>query len=144
MTEPAAAPDRPTLAPFLGGLAVFVLVVLGIVAFNVFGTQHTTPGDQVAQAAVGQNDALQRQDYAAFAKFTCRAKQGTQADVMARQRDSVTAHGQRFVDDVTAIRVDGQQASATVKYHYDKTKDAHVEAQLAFVTEDGAWKVCSG
>jgi hypothetical protein len=141
--QPEPVPDRKTIAPFLGALGIFALVVIGIVAFNVFGSQHTTPGDQVAAAAVGQNDALQRQDYTAFTKFTCRAKQGTEADFAARQRDSVAKHGERYVDDVPTIRVDGDRGSATVKYHFDKTKDSPFEAQLSFVTEDGAWKVCS-
>jgi uncharacterized protein HemX len=140
---PEQGPDRPTIAPFLGALGVFVIVVIGIVAFNVFGSQQTTPGDQVAQAAVGQNDALQRQDYAAFQKYTCRAQQGTAADVLARQRDSVAKHGERYVDDVQTIRVDGEHATATVRYHFDKTKDSPFDADLTFVWEDGAWKVCT-
>jgi hypothetical protein len=106
---PEPAPDRPTIAPFLGALAVIALVVIGIVLFNVFGSDTTTPGDQVARAAVAQNDALQRQDYSAFRTVTCRAEQGTEADFLARQRDSVTKNGERYLDDVTDIRVDGDR-----------------------------------
>jgi hypothetical protein len=140
---PEPPPERPTIAPFVGALAVFVIVVIGIVLFNVLGTQQTTPGDQVARAAVGQNDALQRQDYADFGKFTCRADLGTEADVIARQRDSVAKNGERYVDDVPTIRVDGDHASATVKYHFDKTAETPFESEVTFIKEDGAWKVCS-
>ena len=140
---PEPEPDRPTIAPFLGALVIIVIVVIGIVLFNVFGTQQTTPGDQVAQAAVGQNDALQRADYADFREFTCRADQGTEANVLARQRDSVAKNGERYVDDVPTIRVDGDRASATVVYHFDKTAETTFESDLSFVKEDGAWKVCS-
>lgn len=140
---PEPEPDRPTIAPFLGGLAIFVIVVIGIVLFNVFGTQKTTPGDQVAEAAVGQNDALQRQDYGAFVKFTCRADQGTEADVLARQRDSVAKNGERYVDDVPTIHVDGDRATATVTYHFDKTAGTKSPTEVRFTREDGAWKVCS-
>ena len=119
MSEPEPEPDRPTLAPFLGGLAVFALVILGIVLFNVFGSDTTTPGDQVAKAAVGQNDAMQRQDFGKYRDFTCRSKQGSEADFLARQRDSVTKNGERYLDDVTDITVDGARASATVTYHFD-------------------------
>ena len=143
MSESGVEPDRPTIAPFLGALGIFALVVIGIIAFNLFGSQHTTPGDQVAQAAVGQNDALQRTDYGAFTKFTCRARQGSEANFAARQRDSVAKHGERYLDDVTAIRIDGNQASATVKYHFDKTKDTPFDVEVSFANEDGAWKVCS-
>jgi hypothetical protein len=143
VTQPEPQPDRPTIAPFLGGLAVFLLVVIGIVLFNVFGTQKTTPGDQVARAAVGQNDALQRQDYGRFQEFTCRARQGTEADVLARQRDSVAKNGERTLDDVTDIRIDGDHATATVTYHFAKTPDAKTPTGLTFANEDGSWKVCS-
>ena len=139
-TEPE--PDRPTLAPFLGALAIFLLIVIGIVLFNVFGTQQTTPGDQLANSAVAQNDALQRQDYAAFRNFTCRAAQGVEADFLARQRDSVAKNGERYLDDVTDIHVDGDTGSATVTYHFDKTADAKTPTPLTFVREDGAWRVC--
>jgi hypothetical protein len=130
------------MAPFLGALAVFALIVIGIVLFNVFGSQHTTPGDQVAQAAVGQNDALQRQDYAAFQKFTCRARQGAEEDFLARQRDAVATAGERYLDDVQDIRIDGDRASATVTYHLAKTADTKTATQVGFAMEDGAWKVC--
>jgi hypothetical protein len=140
---PEPEPDRPTIAPFLGALAVIAIVVIGIVLFNVFGSQHTTPGDQVAQAAVAQNDALQRRDYVAFRNFTCRAEQGLEADFLARQRDSVAKDGERYLDDVTDIRIDGDRASATVTYHFDKTAETKTPSELNFTKEDGAWKVCS-
>ena len=140
---PEPEPQRPTLAPFLGALGIFVLIVIAIVAFNVFGTQQTTPGDQVAKAAVGQNDALQRQDYAKFGTYTCRADLGTEASFLARQRDSVAKNGERYLDDVPTIRVDGDRASATVTYHFANTAEEKANTDLTFVREDGAWKVCS-
>jgi hypothetical protein len=143
VSEPADPDaDRPTMAPFLGALALFALVVLGIILFNVFGSDTTTPGDQVAKAAVGQNDAMQRQDYGKFRTFTCRAAQGSEPDFLARQRDSVAKNGERYLDDVTDITVDGGRASATVTYHFDKTAETKTPAQVRFVQEDGAWKVC--
>lgn len=140
---PEPEPDRPTIAPFLGALVVITIVVIAIVSFNVFGSKTTTTGDQVARAAVGQNDALQRQDYSAFREFTCRAERGAEADFLARQRDSVAENGERYLDDVTDIRVDGDRASATVTYHFDKTAETKSPAELSFAQEDGAWKVCS-
>ena len=144
MSEPDSDADRPTIAPFLGGLAVFAIVILGIILFNVYGSDTTIPGDQVAKAAVGQNDAMQRQDYGKFRDFTCRAKQGSEADFLARQRDSVTKNGERYLDDVTDITVDGARASATVTYHFDKTAETKTPGEVSFVQEDGAWKVCTG
>lgn len=146
MTEPdndSAESDAPTLAPFLGALAIIALVVIAIVLFNVYGT-HSPPEDQqVGKAAVGQNDALQRQSYADFRTYTCHAQQGVEADILARQRDSVRSHGQRFVDDVTNVVIDGDHATARVTYHFDKAPDAKTGVDMTFVREDGAWKVCS-
>ncbi|TPG29917.1 lumazine-binding protein [Mycolicibacterium hodleri] len=130
------------MAPFLGALAVITIVVIGIVLFNVYGSETTTPGDQVARAAVGQNDALQRQDYAAFRTFTCRVDQVAEADFLASQRVSVAKSGERYLDDVADIRVDGDRAVATVTYHFDKSAETKTPAELNFTKEDGAWKVC--
>ena len=144
MTEPDELPeDRPTMAPFLGALAIIVLVVIAIGLFNAFGSEQPPADQQVGRAAVGQNDALQRQDYADFRKYTCRDQQGVEADVLARQRDSVNKRGERFVDDVTEVKVDGEQATGKVTYHFAKAPDTKTGVAMMFVREDGAWKVCS-
>ena len=149
MTDPeseAAGPadaDRPTMAPFLGALAIIVLVVIAIWLFNVFGTDDVPPDQQVGKAAVGQNDALQRQHYADYRTYTCRDQQGAEADILARQRDSVAKRGERFVDDVTDIVIDGDRATAKVTYHFGKAPDTKTGVAMTFTREDGAWKVCS-
>jgi hypothetical protein len=135
--------DRPTLAPFLGALAIILLVVIGIVAFSVFGGSDTTPDQQLRGAVVGQNDALQRQHYADFRGFTCRANQRSEADVLAGQRDSIAKSGERYVDEVSDIRIAGDRAAVKVTYHFDKTPDTTSSAEVTLVREDGAWKVCS-
>lgn len=147
MTEPENDPDlpadRPTIAPFLGALAIIVLVVIAIVLFNVLGSNDPPEDQQVGRAAVGQNDALQRKNYTDFRTYTCRDQQGVEADVLARQRDSVAKRGERFVDDVTDVAIDGDHATAKVTYHFDKTPDTKTGVAMTFAREDGAWKVCS-
>jgi hypothetical protein len=120
------------MAPFLGALAIILLVVIGIVAFNVFGGSDTTPDQQ-----------LQRQDYADFRRFTCRANQRNEADVLTGQRDSIAKSGERYVDGVSDIRIAGERATVKVSYHFDKTPDTTSRAEVTLVREDGAWKVCS-
>jgi hypothetical protein len=145
VTDPEgdSAADRPTMAPFLGALAIFVLVVIVIGLFNVFGGSDVPEDQRVGRAAVGQNDALQRQNYADFRGYTCRGQQGIEADVLARQRDSVAKRGERFVDDVNDVVIDGDRATAKVTYHFDRTPDAKTGVAMTFTREDGAWKVCS-
>lgn len=142
MTEPAES-DRPTMAPFLGALAIIVLVVITIALFNVFDSDDVPEDQQIGRAAVGQNDALQRQHYGDFRTYTCKAQQGGEAEVLARQRDSVAKRGERFVDDVTKVVIDGDRATATVTYHFGKAPDAKSDVSTTFVREDRAWKVCS-
>lgn len=137
------SPDRPTMAPFIGALVIIVVVVIAVWLFNVFGTDKTPEDQRVGRAAVGQNDALQREDYADFATYTCAKERGTEVDVLARQRDSVSKKGARFVDDVTEVKIDGDRATATVTYHFDKAADDKKPVPMTFVREDGAWKVCS-
>jgi hypothetical protein len=132
------------MAPFLGALAIIVVVVITIGLFNFFGSEDIPEDQRVARAAVGQNDALQRQSYADFRTFTCRAQHEKEADILARQRDSVNKQGERFVDDVTDVAIDGDRATATVTYHFDKAPDTKTGVATTFVREDGTWKVCTG
>jgi hypothetical protein len=141
--EPA---DRPTMAPFIGALAVIVVVLISIVVLNkgsVVGGGEPNPDQAVRTAVVGQNDGLQRLDYGRYQTYTCKAQYGTQADVIAKQRDSAVKNGQRYIDEVSDIRIDGDHATATVRIHFDKTADKTAEAPVTLVLQDGAWKVCS-
>jgi hypothetical protein len=52
------------MAPFLGALAIIALVVITLALFNIFGKNGPRADQRVGRAAVGQNDALQRQGYA--------------------------------------------------------------------------------
>ena len=64
--------------------------------------------------------------------------------MLARQRDSVAKQGERFVDDVTDVSIDGDRATANVTYHFDKDAGhQNRSSEMTFVREDGAWKVCS-
>jgi hypothetical protein len=133
--------DRPTAAPFLGALVIIVLVITGIFLFN----RHSGDGDAgaIGTAVTGQNDALQRQNYPDFLKYTCSAQKGTQDDVLARQRDSVGRRGERYVDGVGNVSVDGDHATAKAIYHFKNDEDAKVTVDVSLAREDGTWKVCS-
>ena len=135
--------DRPTAMPFLAALAIIVIVVIAIGLVNLFTDDELSPDQQVVRAAVAQNDALQRENYADFRSNTCRAEQRTEAEVIAGQRDSKDKQGQRLIDDVTDVVVDGDRATAKVIYQFDKAPDVKTEAETTFVREDGAWKVCT-
>ena len=79
--------------PFLAALAIIVIVVIAIGLVNFFGNDELGADQQVVRAAVAQNDALQRRNYADFRSYTCRLEQGNEAEILARQSDSVARHG---------------------------------------------------
>jgi hypothetical protein len=146
MTEPPngdAGDDGSTALPILAALAVVVLVVIAIVVSTLTRGDGLTEDQRVGRAAVAQNDALQRGSYADFRSHTCATAQGNEADTLARQRDSVAKRGARYVDDVTGVAIDGDRATATVVYHFEKTPDAKISVPATFSREDREWKVCS-
>jgi hypothetical protein len=142
VTEPDESTGR-SAAPFLGALAIFVAIVITIWLFNLFSGGELTDEQQIGRAAAGQNDALQRDSYADFRSFTCAAQVGTESDILARQRDSKAKQGERFLDGVTSVKVDGDRATASVTYHFANAPDAKQTSDIPFAREDGAWKVCS-
>lgn len=144
MTDDPENPDRPTMTPFLGALAIIAVVVIGISVSNLFGGDGLSEEQRVGRAAVGQNDAMQRENFQDFSAYTCRRLQGTEADFLARQRDSVARQGARYVDDVTAVRIDGDHATGTVTSHFEKAPDDKTNTETTFLREDGQWRVCSG
>ena len=143
MTEPDDASTGSSAAPFLGALAIIVAIVIAIWLFNVFSRDDLTDSQQIGRAAAGQNDALQRGDFADFRSFTCAAEAGDEAKVTAAHRDSVAKRGERFVDGVSDVTVEGDRATAAVTYHFDKDPDAKQTVEVTFAREAGTWKVCS-
>ncbi|MCB0950285.1 MAG: lumazine-binding protein [Mycobacterium sp.] len=144
MTEPSDSPARgPTAGPFLTALAIIVVVLITVWLLNAFSGDEIPDDQQIGLAAVAQNDALQRQDYSDFRTYTCAQRQGTEAEIVSRQRDSSAKRGERFIDGVTDVAVDGDRATADVTYHFGKDPDAKQTVEVAFARQDGAWKVCS-
>jgi len=145
MTNPDDDPDDrgTSLIPILTALAIIVVALIAIGLLRMIRGDVQSDEGRIGTAAVGQNDALQRADYADFQTFTCVAEQGTEARLLAEQQQSATAKGARFVDDVTAIAVTGDRATATVVYHFERSPDDKIKTATTFVRENGEWKVCS-
>lgn len=140
MTD-ADAGRRSSPLPILLAVAVVVVVLIGLGVVALL--RDDDDAEQVVRAAIGQNDALQREDFAAFSEFTCAAERGSESDFVARHRESTQAHGARYVADVNTISVDGDEATATVVYYFENTPDDKITAPTRFVREDGSWKACA-
>ena len=142
MTEPSE--DRSSsLLPIVLAAAIVIVAMGAMWVLSLLRPDKLPDDGLVVRAAVGQNDALQRENYTDFSTFTCAAEQGTESQVLADQRQSKNAKGNRFVDDIKDFTVTGDRATATVTYHFEKKPDDKVGAQMTFVRENGAWKVCS-
>jgi hypothetical protein len=141
MTEPEQ--DRSSAMPILIALGVGLLVLGGFGVSVLVNGKEMTPDLLVAKAAVGQNDALQRENYADFQKYTCTAEQRTESEVLGRQNQSKNAKGARFVDDVAGVSITGDKATAMVTYHFEKAADDKLKLQVSFLNQDDDWKVCS-
>ena len=134
---------RPTATPLL-----IALTVVGVALIVVFGLRSCR-GEEISaeagigRAVIGQNDALQRENYADYRRFTCAAEQGAEATVLAAQRTSAAAKGARYVDDVRGFAVQGDRATATVVYHFEKSSDDKITVPMTFAREGGDWTVCS-
>ncbi len=135
--------DGASVAPFMAALAIIVLVVIGIGLMTFARGGDDDQREAVVRAAIANNDALQRLDYADFRANTCAQQAGAEAEVLNRQRESVAAKGPRYVDDVRNVEVDGDRATAIVVYYFDSAKDDKIETASSFVSEDGTWRVCT-
>ena len=135
--------DGSSPMPILIALGVVAVVLIGLGISWLVRGDGLSEDQRVGRAAVGQNDALQRESYPDFRKFTCSAQQGAEAEVIARQQQSKSAHGARFVDDITGVKIDGERATGTVVYHFERTSDKRIDSPMTFVREGGDWKVCS-
>jgi hypothetical protein len=138
-----AEADGRTALPFLAALVIIVLVVIGIGVMTLMRRGEDSEREAVVKAVLAQNDALQRLDYADFRANMCAAEAGTESDVIAIQQKSAADRGARYVDNVTAVTIDGDRATAMIVYHFAGSEDSKIDHATTFVREDGSWRVCS-
>lgn len=129
--------------PLIIALGIVALVIIVVIVGRAYRADEVRAEAGVGRAVVGQNDALQRLDYPAYRRFTCRALAGVEPVVLAEQRQSAEAKGARVVEDVRAMTVEGDRASATVVYHFEKSADDKITTPMSFALEGGEWTVCS-
>ena len=141
--DPDATGDSSSAMPILIALGLVAIAVVAITGLRALRGDEVRAEAGVDRAVVGQNDALQRQDYAGFVSFTCVGQQRSEAAVLGEQRQSSAAKGARIVDDVRDPVIDGDRATATVVYHFENSADDKITTELTFAQENGQWKVCS-
>ena len=141
MTEPGQ--DRPTFMPIAIALAIVVVALGSIWVLRLFRTDEVPDEGLAGRAVVGQNDALQRENYPDFLAYTCIAQQGTETQVLAAPTPCTSAKGTRVAAHARALPVSGGRATGTVVYHFEKSAENKISTPMTFVRENGGWKVCS-
>lgn len=135
--------QKPSVLPIAIALGVVLLALAVMGVLRMIRDDEVPAEGQVGRAVVAQNDALQRENYPDFRRYTCVAQQGAESQVIGDQRQSKAAKGNRFVDDVKEVVVTGDRATATVVYHFEKTPDDKITTPMNFVRENDVWTVCS-
>lgn len=143
MTDEPDDDDGSSPLPILIAIGVVAVILLTSVILRSCQSDRFNDAAGVGRAVVGQNDALQRENYADFRTYTCAAEQGSEAEVLGAQRQSTGTKGARYVDDVGGLAVTGDRATATVVYHFEKVPDDKVTTTVNLVRENGDWRVCS-
>lgn len=136
--RPAGPTDR---RPLPGALVIIVIVITVIFVLN---RQSGGGGDpeQIGTAVSGQNDALQRQDYQDFVKYTCKEQQARRmtslpGNVIQRPRAENAMWTRRQCGGERRSR--HRQGDLPL----NNAPDTLVGADLVLVREDGSWKICS-
>ncbi len=143
MSQSEESSTGSSAGPFLGALAVIVVLVVTVWLFNLLSGGEPTDDQQIARSVSAQNAALQGQNYAEYLVYTCSELSGDEKSILDRQRDSVDKRGERIIERVAGVNVDGDRATAEVTYYFDKDEDTKETAQISLVRRDGVWKVCS-
>lgn len=144
-------PERRTTAtPFLIAFVVAVLVIGGILGWNVIRPSEERLSDSAqVQVTIGQYyGALNKGRYAdlvanACAKDRASAEFPKEAGFVDARKAAVEAEGEASLDEkgVKNLTVTGENASAELTVKYEKAGERTEQAK--FVREDGKWKKCS-
>ena len=136
--------ERGSLWPFGAALAVFALVVIAVAVFTFTRDDGLTDEQRVGRAAVGQNDALQRQDYADYQRYTCARRKALKLTSLLRNgiRRVSTAPGTSTTS--PASRSTTTERPRPWPTTSRRTPNSKRTTELTFVRQDGQWKVCSG
>ncbi len=144
-------PERSTTAtPFLIALVVAVLVIGGILGWNILRPSEERLSDSAQiQVTIGQYyGALNKGRYADLVANTC-AKDRAAAEFPKEdgfvdlRKAVVEREGEAKLDEkgVKNLTVTGETASAELTVQYEKAGERTEQAK--FVREDGKWKKCS-
>ena len=122
------------------GLCVLPALGQGASTGSLSGTVTDPKGAVVAGATVTVKNAATNQEFST--QTNNNGAYSITALTTGVYTASIVAAGFKQAA-VTDIKIDGDRATATVTYHFDKAPDAKTPVPMTFAREGGAWKVCS-
>lgn len=134
--EPAPdEPERSTAGPFLGALAVAVLVIILVVAGQVFGSFGESPSDSdlVSRTVGDYVRAHNADDEDTMARLRC-------AELPADQAPLADVDGEVKVDEFGTVDIDGDRGRVEVRTSVDGRQEAVV---WSLTRVDDNWRICT-
>lgn len=139
-TRPAPEPDpdepeRGSAGPFLGALAVVVVLIIAVVAGQVFGPseESVSDSDLVSRTVDDYVRAHNADDGDTMTRLRC-------AELPAEQAPLADVDGEVRVDEFGTVDIDGDRGRVEVR----ATADGKQEASVWSLTRvDGNWRICT-
>ncbi|WP_420751683.1 hypothetical protein [Rhodococcus sp. O3] len=128
-------PERSTAGPILGALAVVVVLILVVVAGQVFGSSDEPLSDsdlvsRTVDAYVGAHNA---DDDDAMTRLRC-------AELSADQAPLADVDGEVRIDEFGTVDIDGDRGRVEARTTVDGTQETVV---WSLTRVDGDWRICT-
>ncbi len=134
----------PSKGPVIAAL-VLVGVLLSVILIAQFARPVGERSGDDGRVRLAINDhytARNALNYDTFRDATCSAKTPPRDQFVAQNKQSRDTFGPIVIPEISDVRVDGGNASATVHWHYKDKAGAEATTQVSLVHQDDRWKVC--
>lgn len=128
-------PDRSTAGPFLGALAVLVVLIIVVVAGQVFVPSDESPSDSdlVSRTVDDYVRAHNAADVAAMTRLRC-------AELPADRAPLTGVAGEVKIDEFGTADIDGDRGRIDVRTTVDGAQETVV---WSLTRIDGNWRICT-
>ncbi|MBH0118347.1 hypothetical protein I0Q12_01860 [Rhodococcus sp. CX] len=128
-------PERSTAGPFLGALAVVVVLILVVVAGQVFGPsdESLSDSDLVSRTVDDYVRAHNTDDDDAMTRLRC-------AELPADQAPLADVDGEATIDEFGTVDIEGDRGRVETRTTVDGEQDTVV---WSLTRVDGDWRICT-
>ncbi|MFT4199715.1 hypothetical protein [Gordonia sp. (in: high G+C Gram-positive bacteria)] len=137
--------DAPTRAPIIAALVVIaiLIIVILIAQWTHPFSSRLSPEDSVRVAINDQYTARNALNYESYQRITCAPKIEPREAFLAENQRSRDENGKIVIPQINDVVIDGDKATASVVWNFEKKPDAKTTTPTTLVRQDDGWKVCS-